>query len=108
MSDYPNGNPPGQNNLHAGVEPYVKPENDPSAGAQKSDDQRAKEDGVEVREETDPQVQQELAEASKNTVQPASVEDNKKMEEEQEEAEQPQPQPKPAPQSEPTRSTTKK
>ena len=37
MSDMPNGNPPGQNNLDAGVERYVDVKNDPSAGTPKTD-----------------------------------------------------------------------
>ncbi len=74
MSDYPNGRPPGQNNLDATSERYVKPENDPSALAQKPDAQRPKEDGIEVREETKPEVQAELDEASRNPVEPSTAE----------------------------------
>lgn len=85
MSDLPNGQPPGQNNLHAGVEPYVPKENDPSAGAQKPDEDRPKEDGITVREDkTDDKTKQELVEASKNFVQPST-------------AEEPEPEPEPAP-----------
>lgn len=76
MSDLPNGRPPGQNNLHAGTEPYVPKENDPSAGAQKPDEDRPKEDGIEVRnDETDEETKQELLEASKNIVQPSTAEE---------------------------------
>jgi len=80
MSDYPNGRPPGQNNLDAGSPQYVAPENDPSAGAQKPDEVRPKEDGVEVREEPDPAVQQELNEASRNVVEPSTAEPPPKQE----------------------------
>lgn len=75
MSDFPNGRPPGQNNLDAGVEQYVKSENDPSAGAQKPDEDRSKEDGIEVRkDEADPKVQAELDSAAKNPVAPSTAE----------------------------------
>lgn len=73
MSDFPNGRPPGQNNLDAGVEPYVKPENDPSAGAQKPDEDRPDTDGIEARDPVDPDVQAELDDAAKNFVDPSSA-----------------------------------
>lgn len=44
MSDFPNGMPPGQNNIDAGAEPYVPPENDPSTNVPKP----APEDDEEV------------------------------------------------------------
>lgn len=88
MSDLPNGTPPGQNNLDATAERYVPLANDPSATAQKPDELRAKEDGIEVRDETDPKVQQELDQASKTVVGPSTAEEQ--------EEEQPKPAPKPA------------
>lgn len=76
MSDYPNGRPPGQNNLDATSPAYVPAENDPSATAQKSDAVRPKEDGIEVHEDdASPEVKKELAEAGKNIVQPSSAEE---------------------------------
>lgn len=88
MSDFPNGRPPGQNNLDATSPAYVPAENDPSAGAQKPDADRPKEDGIEVREDkTNDKVKQELEEASKNFVQPSTAE-------EPEDEPEPPPQPK--------------
>jgi len=75
MSDYPNGTPPGQNNIDATTEPYVPKENDPSASAQKPDTDRPQEDNIEAREEPAKEVQQELAQAAGNIVEPGSVED---------------------------------
>lgn len=75
MSDFPNGRPPGQNNLDATSPAYVLAENDPSAGAQKPDADRPKEDGIEVREDdTDEETKQELVEARKNIVEPSTAE----------------------------------
>lgn len=84
MSDFPNGRPPGQNNLDATTERYVDPANDPSATAPKPDADRPKEDGIEAREDAPHEVQQELNEATKNVVQPASVEDNQQQQSQQE------------------------
>jgi hypothetical protein len=92
MSDFPNGRPPGQNNLDAGVERYVPVENDPSAGAQKPDADRPKEDGIVAKEPLDPKVQAELDQAAKNVVQPSTAE-----EQEHEEELPAPPAPKPAP-----------
>lgn len=75
MSDEPNGHPPGQNNLNAGIERYVPLENDPSAAAQGSIETEQK--------DIDPKVQEELDTASKNIVQPGSVEDNTDSEKEE-------------------------
>lgn len=75
MSDFPNGRPPGQNNLDATTERYVPVHNDPSAGAQKPDETRAPEDGIEPREPLEPEVVQELAAASKNIVEPSTAEE---------------------------------
>jgi hypothetical protein len=76
MSDFPNGHPPGQNNLNAGTEQYVPKENDPSAGAQKPDADRAKEDGIVANDEpVDKEVEEELREASKNVVQPSTADE---------------------------------
>lgn len=73
MSDFPNGRPPGQNNLDAGAPAYVPPENDPSAGAQKPDTERLPDDGiVPDTTELSPEVQAELDAASKNIVQPST------------------------------------
>lgn len=97
MSDFPNGRPPGQNNLDATVERYVPMENDPSAMAQKPDEARPKEDGIEVRkDETDDEEKAELREAARNIVEPSSAE-------EPEEPVKPAPQPARAP----TRSNNK-
>ncbi len=75
MSDMPNGQPKGQNNLDAGTPAYVDPKNDPSAGAQKSDQERPKSDGVDTSPvEVDPDVEAELKEASTNYVDPAVAE----------------------------------
>lgn len=106
MSDEPNGTPPGQNNLHAGVERYVDPKNDPSAAAQKPDEERPKEDNLpETADEPSPEVQQELADASKNLVEPASVEENQEKEEESEEP--PPPKPPEPPKVQSTRAASK-
>lgn len=82
MSDLPNGTPPGQNNLDAGVEPYVPLANDPSAGAQKPDELRQKEDGIEPKDDTDPEVQKELDEAAKTPARTGSVEEHEEEDEE--------------------------
>lgn len=73
MSDYVNGRPPGQNNLDAGSPAYVLPENDPSAMAQKSDDDRNPGDGIEPQDEIEPEVQAELDEAVTNLVYPSTA-----------------------------------
>lgn len=75
MSDLPNGNPPGQNNLNAQTERYVPLANDASAGAQKPDELRPPEDGIEPRDTPDPEVLKELREASKNFVEPSTAEE---------------------------------
>jgi hypothetical protein len=62
VSDFPNGRPPGQNNLDASVESYVPKENDPSAGAHKPDEDRQEEDGIEPVE---PEPKQEVRTQSK-------------------------------------------
>lgn len=93
MSDFPNGRPPGQNNIDAGAEQYVPAENDPSATAQKPDEDRSEDDGIEpVEDDTDDETKQELREAGRNIVQPGSVEDNKRRREE--EGEEPESQPR--------------
>jgi hypothetical protein len=55
MSDLPNGNPPGQNNIDATTEPYVPAENDPSAGAQKPHEEEVTEHVDDEEEEPAPQ-----------------------------------------------------
>lgn len=80
MSDFPNGRPPGQNNLDAGTEQYVPKEHDPSAGAQKPDEDRPEEDGIEVREDdTDDETKQELRDAARNVVEPSTAEPPKQQ-----------------------------
>lgn len=75
MSDFPNGQPPGQNNIDATTAPYVPKENDASAGAHKPDSERNKEDGIEARDDVvDDETKAELAEASKNVVEPSTAE----------------------------------
>lgn len=73
MSDFPNGRPPGQNNIDATTERYVDPKNDPSANAVKPDSEQHPESGIEAQDETDPKVQAELADASKNFVEPSTA-----------------------------------
>lgn len=82
MSDFPNGRPPGQNNIDATTPAYVDPKNDPSANAVKDDSEQPKESGIEVREPVKPEVQEELDKAAKNIVEPGSAEDNQKKEQE--------------------------
>ena len=72
MSDFPNGRPPGQNNLDATVERYVDPKNDPSATAQKDDHEWTKESGI-VPNQQGPN-QEALNESGKNLVEPSSAE----------------------------------
>lgn len=73
MSDFPNGRPPGQNNLDATQEAYVDAKNDPSANAVKPDHEQTEESGIEAQDDTDPKVQQELDAAAKNTVDPSAA-----------------------------------
>lgn len=73
MSDFPNGTPPGQNNLDAGVERYVPLENDTSAATQRN---------IDEQKEPDPEVEEELATASKNFVQPSAAEEKEEPQEE--------------------------
>lgn len=87
MSDFPNGRPPGQNNIDATTERYVDADKDPSANAVKPDHEQSEDSGIEARDPIDPKVQQELDQAAKNMVEPSSAE--------QDEDEQPKPQARP-------------
>lgn len=105
MSDFPNGQPPGQNNLDAGAEQYVPKSNDPSAGAQKPDELRPKEDGIEVKDDTDPDVAKELKDASKTAARDGSVEEHEEEDNEGQivaSRQQPQQSPKEAPKPAPS------
>lgn len=74
MSDFPNGRPPGQNNIDATTERYVDADKDPSANAVKPDHEQSEDSGIEARDPIDPKVQQELDQAAKNIVEPSSAE----------------------------------